>query len=440
LSKPISNLNVNNDAAVDSIPQDWELTTIYELGGKLKDTVQTGPFGAQLHASDYVKEGIPLVLIRNIDDNQLKTADMPRISVADAARLRRFALKENDVIFSRVGRVGSCYLASVENEGWIISGQTLRIRLPDEAIDQKFLLFSLQGRHTQEYITKVSIGSTRKSISTEILESLPVLVPPRDEQSKIATILSVWDRAIELANKQIAAKQRLKLALARRLLTGKLRFPQFVTTKDLVKTKFISLPRDWEYVQLNQVAEQVLDKNEQMLEIPVLSCTKYTGLVDSLAYFGKRIFSKDLSTYKLVSRGYFAYATNHIEEGSIGYQDLYDQALVSPMYTVFRTKGNILDGYLFRLLKTELYRHIFEISTSASVNRRGGLRWNDFSKIKIPLPSREEQSKICESLKLFDSEIKSETRRRDVLLMEKRGLMQKLLTGEVRVTADQVRP
>src|SRR5438128_1303555 len=89
--------------------------------------------------------------------------------------------------------------------------------------------------------------------------------------------------------------------------------------------------------------------------------------------------SEDLSAYKLVRRGQFAYATNHIEEGSIGLQDICDVGLVSPMYTVFKVDEDQVDtSFLFRLLKTETYRQIFASATHSSIDRRGALRWAGF--------------------------------------------------------------
>ena len=86
--------------------------------------------------------------------------------------------------------------------------------------------------------------------------------------------------------------------------------------------------------------------------------------------------------------------------------------------------------YAFAVLKTGLYRHIFEVSTSASVDRRGSLRWSEFSRLPFPVPPLAEQKAIAEviqtsraELVLIDAEIEALTR-------QKRGLMQKLLTGE----------
>jgi len=106
------------------------------------------------------------------------------------------------------------------------------------------------------------------------------------------------------------------------------------------------------------------------------------------------------------------------------------------MYTVFRTGKKVVDSYLYKLLKTEMYRQVFEIWTNASVNRRGSLRWKDFSKIEVPLPSPSEQQEIADILDTAKAEIDLLRRERDALAEQKKGLMQLLLTGEVRVMPD----
>jgi len=194
------------------------------------------------------------------------------------------------------------------------------------------------------------------------------------------------------------------------------------------------IPEEWEVMELKKIAEQVHLKNIKNFNLPVLSCTKYNGLVDSLEYFKKQIFSDDISKYKIVKRRQFAYATNHLEEGAIGYQDIYNLAVISPMYTVFESNKNYInDNFLFRVLKTEKYRLVYESKTEASVNRRGGLRWKYFSEIKIPVPSLPEQHRIASILSQIDETIEREQRYKEKLERIKQGLMKDLLTGKVRV-------
>ncbi len=172
------------------------------------------------------------------------------------------------------------------------------------------------------------------------MNRLPVPLPPLAEQRKIAAILGTWDAAIASVEQLIAALQARKQGLMQRLLTGEVRFPGVVTSEEMVDRSNYSLPAEWDHVEIGEIARDqvVINRNDKTL--PVLSCTKYDGLVDSLEYFGRQVFSENTSTYKVVRREQFAYATNHIEEGSIGYQDLYNEALISPMSPFSRRNQN----------------------------------------------------------------------------------------------------
>jgi type I restriction enzyme S subunit len=189
----------------------------------------------------------------------------------------------------------------------------------------------------------------------------------------------------------------------------------------------------WDEVRIYEIADELSERCGDRTDITVLSCTKHEGLVDSLAYFGKQVFGNDLSNYKVVHSYDFAYATNHIEEGSIGLLTHREMGLVSPMYTVFRTRPAIHDRFLYWILKSEHYRQHFESLTSASVDRRGGLRWAEFSAIKIPFPPFEEQRAIADILDTSQEEIDLLMAMREQIQRQKRGLMQKLLTGQIRV-------
>lgn len=107
--------------------------------------------------------------------------------------------------------------------------------------------------------------------------------------------------------------------------------------------------------------------------------------------------------------------------------------MVSPMYTVFKTDENVYAPFLYKVFKTELYRHIFEANTSGSIDRRGSLRWKQFNQIHVPLPTIEEQKKISVCIDGCDKEIKVLQRLADTLKTQKKGLLKKLLTGEIRV-------
>jgi len=152
-----------------------------------------------------------------------------------------------------------------------------------------------------------------------------------------------------------------------------------------------------------------------------------------LGYWGRQIFSEDISTYKIVPMNHFAYATNHIEEGSIGYQSTLDEALISPMYTVFKTDKSVNDEYFFKLLKSHRLIYEYNARMEGSIDRRGGLRWDAFSILKINLPALEEQTAINQVLQAAASEVQVLRSKLDKLKEQKKGLMQVLLTGKKRL-------
>jgi len=272
------------------------------------------------------------------------------------------------------------------------------------------------------------------SLNTQLLSSVYISLPPYHEQKKIADILSSWDEAIEQTRKLIAAKKRRKKALMQQLLTGKRRLRPYAKRNRKKSYRFFDLPEDWACPQIKEIALECSERNTGRDNLPVLACSKHLGFVESSEYFGKRVFSEDTSNYKIIRRGQFGFPSNHIEEGSIGLLQKQDIGLVSPIYTLFKCNENIIPEYLYAVFKTDTYRHIFKVSTNASVDRRGSLRWREFSLIHIPMPTIEEQEDIANVLKTSDDEILQIEAKLKALEKQKRGLMQKLLTGEVRVT------
>jgi len=282
-------------------------------------------------------------------------------------------------------------------------------------------------------LTKLSGKTGVPGVNRNDIHELSVSIPRLAEQKEFVAIVRKWKDAIRLTEHKIACMRRYQKTVVQQLLTGKQRFTRFVKSTATNKTRWLDVPCDWQYPPLAELAASRSKRNRDKQDLPVLSCTKHRGLVDSLEYFGKQVFSKDLSAYKVVEVNQFAYATNHIEEGSIGYQSQYDAAIVSPMYTVFETNDRISDGYLLLLLKTELYRHIFEVNTSKSVDRRGSLRWDTFSRIHVPLPSLAEQQAIVRLSHVFEQEMSLLQQQLQAYRAQKKGLVTQLLGGKVRL-------
>ena len=218
------------------------------------------------------------------------------------------------------------------------------------------------------------------------------------------------------------------------LLWGRKRLTGFDKHRILTKHRFFSFPEDWQCPQIREIANERSERNKGNGQLTVLSCSKRFGFVESAKYFGKQVCSEDTSNYKVIHCGCFGYPANHIEEGSIGLLQEHEKGIVSPIYIVFKCNNHVIPEYLYAVFKTDTFRHIFAISTNSSVDRRGSLRWREFSLIHVPLPPKDEQQAIVDVLQAADAEINQLEKKLQALEKQKRGLMQKLLTGEIRVT------
>jgi type I restriction enzyme S subunit len=211
------------DTPIGKIPKEWRFGKLVDFSKTKDSPVQTGPFGAQLHASDYARDGVPLILIKNVLDGQIIEDDMPRVAETKASELTRYRLKAGDIVFSRVGSVGRAAVIRKHQEDWLVSGQMLRVRLENPEIDNDFLGYAIATTWFQKTLASRTVGATRKSINTEILSNLPMVVPNILEQRRIANLLLDVDKKLELERKEKMRLERVKRGLMDLLLTGKVR-------------------------------------------------------------------------------------------------------------------------------------------------------------------------------------------------------------------------
>jgi type I restriction enzyme, S subunit len=299
---------------------------------------------------------------------------------------------------------------------------------------EEYLHYLFATPYLRKLISVESTGTKVKHTSPAKLYGIEVILPPVKKQQEISQVLKTWDKAIEKLQRLREAKIKSQNALTNRLAFGSLQLARFREESEPKSYRWFSLPEKWDCAPIGELAAEISERNAEKSQLKVLSCSKHSGFVSSLEYFKKQVFSEDLSGYKKIWKDDFGFPSNHIEEGSIGLQNIADVGLVSPIYTVFRFDPEKVDqSYAFAVLKTELYRHIFNVSTSSSVDRRGSLRWGEFSKIPIPLPPITEQRAIAEVLRTATLEIDTLTSEINAVTRQKRGLMQRLLTGEWRV-------
>ena len=407
------------DSAVGIIPQEWEVKRLAEL------CQNTGDYGINAPAVPY-REDLPTYLRITDIDSWGKFIKTDKASVENP-NSSQFILRDGDIVFARTGAtVGKTYLYDSKDGQLVFAGFLIRFTPNSNKAVPYYIKACTETASYWNWVRVISQRSGQPGINSVEYGAMKLAVPPIEEQRKIAEILGVWDEAIEKQSRLIEKLELRKRALMQRLLTGR--------TGLTGRTRLPGFTTPWQKVKLGEISEEFVLRNTDDNNYIVLSCTKYNGLVSSLDYFGKQIFSDNLRTYKVVPKYHFAYATNHIEEGSIGYQGSYDYALISPMYTVFKADDTKVDNYfLYTLLKTPLMIYNYQSRIEGSIDRRGGLRWDAFAGIIIKLPSLPEQKAIAEVLTTADDEIATHRKKLDALRLQKLSLMQQLLTGKTRV-------
>jgi len=184
----------------------------YKLG-EIAD-VQTGPFGSQLHMSDYQNEGTPIITVEHLGDNRIIHNNLPLVGDEDKNRLSKYVLSEGDIVFSRVGSVDRRAYVSANEDGWMFSGRCLRVR-PSEEVDSKYLSYYFGLEDFKETIRRIAVGATMPSINTSILSNVVVTLPSLDEQHRIASILTFLDDKIDLLRRENATLEAMAETLFR---------------------------------------------------------------------------------------------------------------------------------------------------------------------------------------------------------------------------------
>lgn len=165
-------------------------------GGK----IHTGPFGSQLHASDYVPQGIPCIMPANMKNNRVDLSKIAFITEADAQRLSKYIVKKNDIVYSRRGDVTQKALIRKSEEGYFCGTGCLLLR-PGKKFDARFLTYYLSTREIQSWIVSQAVGATMPNLNTGILSSIPFHGPEKPEQEMAANVLSAIEDKIELNNR-----------------------------------------------------------------------------------------------------------------------------------------------------------------------------------------------------------------------------------------------
>lgn len=382
----------------------WETKELQELAA-----VERGKFSA-----------------RPRNDPRYYGGTFPFVQTGDVAsakgRLRNYSqtLNEEGLKVSRLFPKGTILVTIAANIGDaaiadfdVACPDSLVAISPKKGIDPTWLIHSIMIRKPE--LESYATQNAQKNINLQVLRPLAIDVPPTGEQEGIGRILSEWDRAIDLIEHLIAAKQECRTWLMQQLLTGKRRLPGF--------------GKAWRTVHLGDVFTNRIETG--CADLPLIAITGENGVVSRDDVGRKDTSSEDKSRYLRIAPGDIGYNTMRMWQGVCGLSTM--EGIVSPAYTIVTPKKSVDGEFMALLFKSPVVIHLFHRHSQGLVDDTLNLKWKHFAQIKLSVPEKSEQMAIAKTFHVFDHELNLLRAQLDALREQKKGLMQQLLTGEKRI-------
>lgn len=231
----------------------WRDATLGEVCDQVGGIIQTGPFGSQLHESDYTDEGIPVVMPKDIIEGRINADSVARVSPDHVERLARHKLRSGDIVYGRRGDIGRQALIRPEQDGWMCGTGCLRLSFGESVLNPLFLHYYLRQDDVISWITNQAVGATMPNLNTAILRTVPVRFPPLPVQLQIAGILSAYDDLIENNQRRIKILEQIARSLYREWFVN-FRFPGHEKVP-LVDSPLGKIPKGWEVKKLGDTLE-----------------------------------------------------------------------------------------------------------------------------------------------------------------------------------------
>jgi len=422
---------------VGPIPIDWDVKYIHEIAADKKGAIKIGPFGSQLKKEEFVLDGVKVYDQETTFKNDFFIGKN-YITNNKYEDLKSCEIHPGDIIISMMGTIGAAAIVPENAPKGILNSHLLRIRANNKIIQPQYLKISISDSPlTQKQLKRKSHGGIMSGLSAEIVKSVQVSIPPLPEQTAIANLLGMWDKAIQTTITLVAQKEQRKKWLMQQLLTGRKRLKGFEKIHGFHKTDFsLKIPKDWNIVTIEDIFVERNERSSDQTKYPLFSLTIENGLTEKTDRYERRFLLKDQENnqYKIVRLDDILFNPMNLRFGAIAKSGVKYPVSVSAYYNVI-TKSKEYTNIKFyeNLFRSELYNHFYERIAIGSLNEKKRVHLSNFFKLQVPLPSIEEQTAIADVLKTADRELQLLKAKGEYLKEQKKGLMQVLLTGKKRL-------
>jgi len=261
--------------------------TVSTLGATVErhGLIQSGPFGSQLHQSDYVNDGIPVIMPKDITEGRVDTETVARVSEETATRLSRHQMRPRSIVVPRRGEISKRALVRDDQAGWLCGTGCLQIVVEGTPMLPEYLYYYMEQEQVVRWLEQHAVGTTMLNLSASIAADLPVRYPVAEAQVRIADILSAYDDLIENNRRRMALLEEAARQLYREWFV-RLRFPGHEHTRITN-----GVPEGWKKKHLSDLA----DVNKESLsssydgEISYIDISSVTpGSINETTHFNFR--------------------------------------------------------------------------------------------------------------------------------------------------------
>lgn len=357
------------------------------------------------------------------NDPKYYGGDIPFIQTGDVAtsngRVQRFSqtLNTAGLGVSKLFPKGSLVMTIAANIGDVAEVEfdfacpdSLVVITAKDGIDRGWLRFSIEAKKRD--LEALAPENAQKNLNLEVLKPLLLEVPPAGTQRKIAESLHTWESALYAIERLLAEKEQFHRWLQQRLISHK------------------AARQHWETKELGSLLCERAERSSQHDEYPVLTSSR-RGLFLQSEYFSKQVTSEDNTGYKIMRRGDFTFRSMS-DDGRFVFNRLEknDTGIISPAYGVFYAT-EVCPEFLTHFLNSSYFAQLLARETQGGT--RKALRFSALAGMEVDLPKRTDQERIASILDESRREIGLLQMQLEMLRRQKRGLMQKLLSGEWRV-------
>ena len=420
----------------EEIPEEWNHS-------KMKDVCKKISVGIATSTTKYfVDKGVPLLRNQNIKEGYIETDDLLHISEEFAKMNQSKKLQEGDVVCMRTGYPGQSAVVPAEMNGWQ-TFTTLIVRPNHEILDSHYLSIFLNS-YGKKQITSIQAGAAQQNLNVGWLSNILISLPLLNEQQKIATILSNVNNLIDSYGKAIESTSRLKTGLMQQLFTRGIRHTKFQKA-DFGGQIIKEIPEEWNTTTLDEISQ---NGTQNGLAISISDYGNGIPIVGMTKFYASEVLSFDnMKEVKIHENNKKKFSLKSFDllfgrrsmdgkpTGGAGKCIIVPEIKIPIVFESSIIRMSVKDlvnpFFIYQLFQSQFGKKL--MIRIIRVSAVSGISSGDLRKIKIPLPSKNEQDRIVKILEKFDLKNNDLKIKKINLEQLKIGLMQKLLTGQIRV-------